>query len=490
MPGTSRKSKIAETSRSGRDRTGRDRSKTSRNERDRTGRDRTGRDRTGRDRTGTARRSAVSKPLSRSRFKAKSKEELFYMFQNKYSTRSDHLPVELELELELDSGTIRVKLLTYNTSFASDLGLLRPFGSERVFLSRMKKKYSKRHYMRKATALIEENFDDHSIIILQEINDADQIQYADGVYGDDSFDVHKKFKGGYQAIIKTLANGKPITKSPKVKVTNNPYNSYYETGSFGNHRYLAYSVEKILGNGTKIYPTVLTIWDADELGDLENFYGRDLGQHNIYGSENSNFDNIHHGRPFSCVRTTKGVSIINMHGPNGTPATYKPDINKLRQAINEYIAEAKTQFGNVWNNKLTVAGGDLNDTTNDLQYINLGTHSLILKDGHMPPFTCCFEFMGERHKRFNKTGDIALVYSPISELEIVHADKSRQYSSDESSQGSQGSPKHLGTIMESDEESDNMDGGTNYNNIKRNKKTRKFIKKRHVIHYKTKTSKN
>lgn len=102
------------------------------------------------------------------------------MFQNKYSTRSDHLPVELELELELDSGIIRVKLLTYNTSFASDLGLLRPFGSERVFLSRMKKKYSKRHYMHKATALIEENFDDHSIIILQEINDADQIQYLRG----------------------------------------------------------------------------------------------------------------------------------------------------------------------------------------------------------------------------------------------------------------------------------------------------------------------
>jgi hypothetical protein len=482
MPGTSRKSKIAETSTSGRDRSGRDR---------------TGRDRTGRDRTGTARRSAVSKPISRSRFKAKSKEELFYMFQNKYSTRSDHLPVELELELELVSGTIRVKLLTYNTSFASDLGLLRPFGSERVFLSRMKKKYSKRHYMHKATALIEENFDDHSIIILQEINDADKIQYAEGVYGDDSFDVNKKFKGGYQAIIKTLANGKPVTRSSKIPVTNNPYNSYYETGSFGNHRYLAYSVEKILGNGTKIYPTVLTIWDADKLGDLENFYGRDLGQHNIYGSENSRFDNIHHGRPFSCVRTTKGVSIINMHGPNGTPATYKPDINKLRQAINEYIVEAKTQFGNVWNNKLTVAGGDLNDTTNDLKSINLGTHSLILKDGHTPPFTCCFEFMGERHKRFNKTGDIALVYRPLSKLKIVHADKSRQYSSDESSQGSPSSrgspssPKLMRTIMESEESDDSsMDGGKNYNNIKRDKKTRKFIKKRHVIHYKTKTSKN
>jgi hypothetical protein len=480
MPRTSRKSRATETSR-----TGKDRSKTSRSETSRTGRDR----------TGTARRSAVSKPLSRSRFKTKSKEELFHMFQNKYSTRSDHLPVELELELALDSGTIRVKLLTYNTSFASDLGLLRPFGSERVFLSRMKKKYSKRHYMHKATALIEENFDDHSIIILQEINDADQIQYVEGVYGDDSFDVHKKFQGGYQAIIKTLANGKPVTRSSKVPVTNNPYNSYYETGSFGNHRYLAYSVEKILGNGTKIYQTVLTIWDADKLGDLENFYGRDLGQHNIYSSENIRFDNIHHGRPFSCVRTTKGVSIINMHGPNGTPATYKPDINKLRQAINEYIAEAKTQFGNVWNNELTVAGGDLNDTTNDLKSINLGTHSLILKDGHTPPFTCCFEFMGERHKKFNKTGDIALVYRPLSKLEIVNADKSRQYSSDESSQGSPSSrgspssPKLLGTIMESDE-SDSMDGGRNYNNIKRNKKTRKFIKKRHIIHYKTKTSKN
>jgi D-alanyl-D-alanine dipeptidase len=100
--------------------------------------------------------------------------------------------------------------------------------------------------------------------------------------------------------------------------------------------------------------------------------------------------------------------------------------------------------------------------------------------------------MGERHKKFNKTGDIALAYRPLSKLEIVNADKSRQYSSDESSQGSpssRGSPRLLGTIMESDE-SDSMDGGRNYNNIKRNKKTRKFIKKRHIIHYKTKTSKN
>ena len=417
---------------------------------------------------------------SSSRFTPKSKAELIKMFHKKYSTRSDHLPVKLEFEMKLYNEIKNHKAFTYNTSFASDLGLLKPYGSERVFLSLMKKKYDKRHYMKKAVALIKEHFEKYSVILIQEGNDADKIEYKEGEHDPSGF-VDGKFIGGYQAIIRELAGTNEITLDEPVQQGNG---SYYRKGTFGDYCYVAYSVEKILGNGKKIYPTVLTIWNKKELGEFKDFYGKDLGIDDVYQQENTDYDNIHHGRPFSCVRTTKGVNIINMHGPNAVSG--KPDIKgKLEPTIIKYMTGAKAKFGNTWNMDLTIVGGDLNDTENDLKSINFDDD--ILKFNGKAKKTCCYEFQGTRQNMYPLYGDLLYAKIPTSELEIVHPFNSRSHSSDEDSDDEE--LKTRGTLEESEEESEDEEmqektgGRISYHILK--KKKRKSIKKRHTIQYKS-----
>ena len=436
-------------------------------------------------RTASSKWSASSSSRFTPKSKApKSKTEVIKMFQKKYSTRSDHLPVELRFQMKIDDITKKLCAFTYNTSFASDLGLRKPYGSERVFLSLMKKKYDKRHYMKKAVALIKEHFKKYSVILTQEGNDADKIEYKEGEHDPSGF-ADGKFIGGYQAIIRELAGDVPIIEDTKETLNDG---SYYKKGTFGDYCYVAYSVEKILGNGKKIYPTVLTIWNKKELGEFKDFYGKDLGIDDVYKQENKDNYNIHHGRPFSCVRTTKGVNIINMHGPNAVSG--KPDIKrKLEPTIIKYMNEAKTMFGNTWNMDLTIVGGDLNDTENDLKSIKFDDD--ILKFNGKAKKTCCYEFQGTRQNMYPLYGDLLYAKIPISELEIVHPFNSRSHSSDEDSDDEELETR--GTLEESEEEESEEDTGArggrvSYHILK--KKKRKSIKKRHTIQYKSNKTNN
>ena len=432
--------------------------------------------------------------------------------ENLESSRSDHKPIRLRFEMKIGDVIKRLRALSYNTSFASDLGLIRAYGSEATFLHGIKPKHDKRHYMKKAISLIKEDFESDSVHLMQEVNDADEVTYVKGVHDERAFEFYtdgtSKFLGGFQGILRELANDEKLVIPAKQHVGDG---SYYTTGTFGNHCYLAYSVEKIV-NGKALYPTVLTIWNKDQLGEFEKFYGKDIGLNDKYAQENADNDNIHHGRPFSCVRTTKGVTIINMHGPNYVFGQgYKPDIKgKLEPTIIKYMNNAKAKFGNVWYNELTIVGGDLNDTEFELQSINfVEGRPLIIKC--RPPFTCCYNYRGQKHKQFNMYGDLIYAENPLSRLEIVHPISSDYGSSDESTHGSQSSPSPTGEDMDEDDDDCNDDdddddaprakkakttkktgdegmdsslgGSTSYHTLK--KKKSKSIKKARTIRYKT-----
>jgi len=223
-----------------------------------------------------------------------------------------------------------------------------------------------------------------AIMYFQEMNDRNKI------IRDPAFD------GGYQALLEQLATGTVsyiATQTSYQSPSSSPLISYYTQGTYSgnnstNYGFLAYSIQKIEPYGT-IYPTVLTIWNRTILGDFTEFYGNDLGLHPKYGY-GRNRNPFHYGRNFSCVRTSNGANLINLHGPND-PFSVK---TKLKPAIEDYMTEAATNF-KAWNAALTVIGGDTNDTNNLMKTIKYG--ATFYKYRGNAPKSCCAEF-------FNSTG--------------------------------------------------------------------------------------
>ena len=262
----------------------------------------------------------------------------------RFSKTSDHKPVFMEFFLkELNIGKPLIAL-TYNMSFASDLGIA--MGSEAYFVQRaiLADQSNPRAYWKNAAKLVEYfvNLKNPTLMFFQEMNDRVKIQESS-----------PDFDGGYQALLELLAKPDTIsyTREISYSVAGSRLVSYYTTGTYvgrddQNYGFVAYSIEK--GN---TYPTVLTIWNIDTLGEFDNFYGNDLGLHSNYMSNRINL-----GRNFSCVKTSKQVTLINLHGPNEPGSTD----TLLKEAIEEYMEATREVF--VFSPELVVIGGDTNDS--------------------------------------------------------------------------------------------------------------------------------
>ena len=312
----------------------------------------------------------------------------------RYSVTSDHKPVFMEFYLEGITGPLVA--LTYNMSFASDLG--RAIGSERNFVQRAidANPYNPRAYWKNAANLVADfvNTKNPAIMYFQEMNDREMIADTN--------------VGGYQALLELLAQNSTYQLSSKVLY--NPAGSYYRTGTYvgtnsKNYGFVAYSIKKTESYGD-IYPTVLTIWNTTILGDFSSFYGNDLGLHASYN------DPYHYGRNFSCVTTSRGANLINLHGPNA-PAYVN---TKLIKAIEDYMKEAATNIGS-WNEALTVIGGDTNDTDDKMKEIKF--KETIYNYAGSGPLSCCAEFfeirgINDTIYKYRSSGDKFLVKNPDS----------------------------------------------------------------------------
>ena len=335
----------------------------------------------------------------------------------RYSVTSDHKPVFMEFYLEGITGPLVA--LTYNMSFASDLG--RAIGSERNFVQRAidANPYNPRAYWKNAANLVADfvNTKNPAIMYFQEMNDREMIADTN--------------VGGYQALLELLAQNSTYQLSSKVLY--NPAGSYYRTGTYvgtnsKNYGFVAYSIKKTESYGD-IYPTVLTIWNTTILGDFSSFYGNDLGLHASYN------DPYHYGRNFSCVTTSRGANLINLHGPNAPEYAN----TKLKLAIEDNMKAAATKFNTQqaqaqaeqpdkkfehWNEALNVIGGDTNDTDDAMKIINYG--STIYNYADSAPLSCCAEYFNEYvyfynrivndtlNKPYRSSGDKFLVKNPDS----------------------------------------------------------------------------
>jgi hypothetical protein len=296
-----------------------------------------------------------------------------------YSRTSDHKPVYMTFYLEGISEPIVA--LTYNMSFSSDLGIAT--GSEINFVRRaiIEDSTNPRAYWINAAKLVDDfvKTQNPTIMYFQEMNDRNKI------IRDPAFD------GGYQALLEQLATGAVSYIETQISYPpprGSPLISYYTRGTYTGkdgkfYGFLAYSIEKNEPWGT-IYPTVLTIWNSTILGDIANFYGNDLGLHYKYANP-FYAKSFHYGRNFSCVRTSNGANLINLHGPNAP--TYANIA--LKQAIEDYMTEAATNF-KAWNAALTVIGGDTNDTDNLMKTIKYG--ATFYKYRGNAPKSCCAEY--------------------------------------------------------------------------------------------------
>jgi hypothetical protein len=333
-----------------------------------------------------------------------------------FSTTSDHKPVCLDFRLEGLEGKLKkfrkliLKGLSYNMSYLSDIGPIDPYASnasEAYFLSRIEGP-DKRLYWKNAANLVYDFFSARNphVMFFQEMNDRYKIITTN------PYKVtleNGEFKGGYQALLELL-NGGPSGIIYSVEIPADPEGSYsyYVHGSFGNFCFVAYSIEKD-GN----YPTVLTIWNRLVLGEFENFYGNDIGYHGLYQPDSPYEPNRHLGRPFSCVRTTAQANLINIHGPNWP---YYAS-TKLKMVIERYMEEAKERFGDIWNIKSTVIGGDSNDALNILSSINFNDEMYTYKG--KKPLTCCAERSDDNLlKPYRHSGDIIFVANPKRPIEL------------------------------------------------------------------------
>lgn len=322
----------------------------------------------------------------------------------RYSVTSDHKPVFMEFYLEGITGPLVA--LTYNMSFASDLG--RAIGSERNFVQRAidANPYNPRAYWKNAANLVAHfvNTKNPAIMYFQEMNDREKIK------------TFPPFEGGYLALLELLAKSGTILynknniRKPYSSQSNPALISYYTTGTYvgtkgQNYGFVAYSIKKTESYGD-IYPTVLTIWNTTILGEFRYFYGNDLGLHPEYNIP------FHHGRNFSCVTTSKGANLINLHGPNA-PAYVN---TKLKPVIEEYMTEAATNIGS-WNEALTVIGGDTNDTDDKMKEIKF--KETIYNYAGSGPLSCCAEFfeirgINDTIYKYRSSGDKFLVKNPDS----------------------------------------------------------------------------
>jgi hypothetical protein len=336
--------------------------------------------------------------------------------QYRFSKTSDHKLVFLVFNL-LGLDTEPFTAMSYNMSYLSDLGPKIPKGSEAMFLSTIPPGYDRRIYWQNAASLVKCFITtyDTDIMFFQEMNDRDAINNAKP--NADYVTLNSgTFVGGYQALLELLSSSRPAyTESGKIYTP--PSGSYYKHGSFNigavPYSYLAYSVAK--GNPA-IYPTVLTIWKTRRLGEFDKFYGNDFGDDSNYALDPDDYYNyvplLHHGRNFSCVRTTLEANLVNIHGPNAPYDAY----TKLKPAIEEYLQQSDTTFRGTWKPNATVIGGDTNDASNKVTSIDFNGE--IYSHREPVPKSCCFENPQNSLTNYPYYGDKIYVVNPDNPIQL------------------------------------------------------------------------
>ena len=160
------------------------------------------------------------------------------------------------------------------------------------------------------------------------------------------------------------------------------------------------------------FPTLMTIWKEDKLGGLTHDYVADLGMEKSFeeANEPDATDNVHKGRPISMIHTTKGFTLINLHGPNISDQSYEHNMKFLREAIHKHVELFVRNHGILIDPAKLFVMGDFNDPFNAINRKNPllvhGTelHYNTVEDGMQTVHSCCYNFDsacpdGDRNKK-------------------------------------------------------------------------------------------
>lgn len=290
-------------------------------------------------------------------------------------------------------------IASYNMSFASDLGTTK-FGSEKHFVhdanKRIKNRKAKgsilpdpddqdpnthplRHAWKRAAKLVRLFWEAEkpSAMGLQEMNTKEKVGEASPAEG-------------YEKLQRIL----------------------------GDMEYLRFYANSVINkNGS--FPTLLTIWDKDKLGEImTKKEGNDLISYEYVADigldDPFKHDPNHQGRPITIISTTKGFVLINLHSPNVSEQSYELNMIALRVSINMHLKKFLEQYRvPLDTNKLFIMG-DFNDP---FHAIKSSTPLLISQAGIDTPLfystnddeikSCCYNFDsacpdGDRNKTPNR----------------------------------------------------------------------------------------
>jgi len=136
------------------------------------------------------------------------------------------------------------------------------------------------------------------------------------------------------------------------------------------------------------FPTVLTIWNKQKLGNKTHEHCGDLGEFPGYAALGPQ----HKGRPISIIHTDKQVTLVNLHAPN-VPSDSLKGSPILRDAITATIDSCG--FADRIDPKKLFIMGDFNDPYNAIrssQPLVIGGMPLNHSLSDVKTLSCCYNF--------------------------------------------------------------------------------------------------
>lgn len=288
-----------------------------------------------------------------------------------------------------------VRIATYNTSFASDLGLA--IGSEKHFLKRIETMENKRQFF--------ENSIDHAIEWCQ----AEEAPW--GAIGFQEMNTPEKLPGYFDYM-----------NDPNKQHDDRGIN--YTIDRFRNEL----EEDKVRSVSRAVYfnnsyPTVLTIWNTAVFGELKGSGpSGEMGKYSyVYVSEMetdailSGFNEKDRqtlkklpdpkpqgGRPILIVLTErdgKKYLLVNLHAPNRQPGNVELQMKLTAFCIHKHIEQALKKFGITDDNEKEAIArrmfimGDFNGFFTETEpFTFMGRKFSAVKEGDQLPLSCCYNF--------------------------------------------------------------------------------------------------
>ena len=293
-------------------------------------------------------------------------------------------------------GKMSALIGSFNMSFTSDQGLI--FGSEKHFIENKLKKYNDKKENRavwlKAAERVKDFMTGEGFAIgLQEMNDWEWLNAKAVREGKPA----KAYPAGIQHIINMFDSPAVVADCPSSSFSGiSPVGKYGKTQD-DKYSFAYNGIDQGFGK-----PCLLTVWKTEIFGDFESMYFDDLGNTSPFVAENTYTDLLtgqiknfkQPGRPIMIIKTTKGFSLINLHGPNFTQESLpQNNLSLTREGIQAHFNKYK-EGKDITHEKVFIMG-DFNDPHGSIRTsrpLDLDGKKYIYNTDDSLVKSCCYNF--------------------------------------------------------------------------------------------------